>query len=114
MYLFQYALFEPGTRNTGTALAGKNVANPISMVNASIDMLDHLGLRHYAAILRIAIQKTITSDKIMTKDIGGSNSTTDVIDCIKKRIEQEAKIHDWSEPEKPKVRPAAEKRPYQV
>ena len=31
-----YAVFEPGTRNTGTAIAGKNLANPVAMLNASV------------------------------------------------------------------------------
>nr|CAH7712098.1 unnamed protein product [Callosobruchus chinensis] len=38
-----YAIFEPATRNTGKAIAGKNIANPIAMLNAGIDMLNHLG-----------------------------------------------------------------------
>jgi isocitrate dehydrogenase (NAD+) len=60
-------MFEPGTRNSGTALAGKNIANPVAMLHASTDMLEHLGLRHYATILRSAIQKTIVVDRVCTK-----------------------------------------------
>lgn len=65
-FFFQYAVFEPGTRNTGTAIAGKNVANPVAMLNASVDMLYHLGHKHHAEAIQIAIRKTISEDKIHT------------------------------------------------
>lgn len=59
-------MFEPGTRNTGTAIAGKNIANPIAMLNASVDMLRHLGCEHHAEAIDDSIQKTIAVDKIHT------------------------------------------------
>lgn len=62
----QYAVFEPGTRNTGTAIAGKNIANPIAMLNASVDMLDYLGLKSHAETIRVAIDKTLNEDLIHT------------------------------------------------
>jgi len=62
----QYAVFEPGTRNTGTSIAGKNIANPISMLNAAADLLDHVGYHVYADSLKNAINKTVNEDKIHT------------------------------------------------
>ena len=59
-------MFEPGTRNTGTALVGKNIANPISMLNASVDMLYHCGHVHHAQVIEEAIRKTICEDNILT------------------------------------------------
>lgn len=64
--MFQYAVFEPGTRNTGTAIAGKNIANPISMLNAAVDMLEHLGHKNHANIIQTAVDKTINEDHIHT------------------------------------------------
>lgn len=61
-----YAVFEPGTRNTGTAIAGKNLANPIAMLNASVDLLNHLNLKPYADSISDAIYKTIVDDQIRT------------------------------------------------
>lgn len=61
-----YAVFEPGTRNTGTAIAGKNLANPIAMINASVDMLEHLGHKQHAGMIQRALIKTISVDKIHT------------------------------------------------
>lgn len=62
----QYAIFEPGTRNTGTAIAGKNIANPIAMLNAATDMLEHLGHHYHANMIHKAIDRTINEDHIYT------------------------------------------------
>lgn len=49
---------------SGTAIAGKNVANPIAMINASVDMLEHLGHHYHADLIRRAVNKTINVDKV--------------------------------------------------
>ncbi|KAJ2943387.1 hypothetical protein O0L34_g12197 [Tuta absoluta] len=77
-----YAVFEPGTRNTGTAIAGKNVANPVAMINASVDMLEHLGHHFHANLIRRAVHRTINMDRILTTDIGGTATSTEVVDAI--------------------------------
>lgn len=77
-----YAVFEPGTRNTGTAIAGKNIANPVAMLNASVDMLEHLGHYKHAQRIRRAIEKTITTDKVHTPDLRGTAKSTDVVERI--------------------------------
>jgi len=81
-----YAVFEPGARSTGTAIAGKNLANPIAMLNASVDMLNHLGHKMYAKAIQEAINKTINEDRITTKDIGGSASSTEVVQNVLRRL----------------------------
>ncbi|XP_045481396.1 isocitrate dehydrogenase [NAD] subunit gamma, mitochondrial-like isoform X2 [Harmonia axyridis] len=77
-----YAIFEPGTRNTGTAIAGKNIANPIAMLSASVDMLEHLGHQLHADLIRGAMSKTISEDRIHTPDLGGTAKSTDVVQRI--------------------------------
>lgn len=74
-----FTVFEPGTRNSGTAIAKKNIANPIAMLNASVDMLYHLGHVKQAKVIEDAISKTITVDKILTPDVGGTASSSDVV-----------------------------------
>lgn len=86
-----YAIFEPGTRNTGTAIAGKNIANPVAMLNASVDLLNHLGHTLHAKLLEEAIYTTLVEDKIHTADLGGTAKSSDVIENIlnilsKKRV----------------------------
>nr|XP_023022997.1 isocitrate dehydrogenase [NAD] subunit gamma, mitochondrial-like [Leptinotarsa decemlineata] len=77
-----YAIFEPGTRNTGTAIAGKNIANPIAMLSASVDMLNHLGHLQHANMIKNAIVQTLCEDKIYTPDLGGTAKSTDVVQRI--------------------------------
>lgn len=61
-----YAIFEPGTRNTGSSIAGKNIANPFAMLHASVDMLNHLGHTQHAKAIDDAIYQTLVVDKIHT------------------------------------------------
>ncbi|XP_073819669.1 isocitrate dehydrogenase [NAD] subunit gamma, mitochondrial-like isoform X1 [Musca autumnalis] len=77
-----YAIFEPGTRNTGTEIAGKNIANPLPMINAGIDLLNHLGYTDHARIIHEASYKTVVEMGIRTPDVGGTNTSTDVINSI--------------------------------
>ncbi|KAK4872062.1 hypothetical protein RN001_016186 [Aquatica leii] len=89
-----YAIFEPGTRNTGTAIAGKNIANPIAMINASIDMLDHLGHKQHSRIISEAVRKTVCKDKLHTPDLGGTATSTEVVQRIIDHILQ-ADLRAW-------------------
>ena len=49
----QYALFEPGTRNVGSSLVGKNVANPIAMLTAGVSLLQHIQLDKHAEVSKL-------------------------------------------------------------
>ncbi|XP_065352393.1 isocitrate dehydrogenase [NAD] subunit gamma, mitochondrial isoform X1 [Cloeon dipterum] len=91
-----YAVFEPGTRNTGTAIAGKNIANPVSMLNAAVDMLEHLGHQNHANIILQAIDKTINEDHIHTPDLGGQATSIDVVQSVIKHIQDLTKDKNWS------------------
>lgn len=66
----------------GTAIAGKNIANPIAMINASVDMLEHLGHHFHAGLIRKAVEKTINVDRVLTPDVGGTASSTEVVKNI--------------------------------
>lgn len=66
VFSFQFAVFEPGTRNTGSSVAGRNIANPIAMLNAACDMLEHLGLHTHGSMIRNAINKTLSVNLIHT------------------------------------------------
>ncbi|XP_060878862.1 isocitrate dehydrogenase [NAD] subunit gamma, mitochondrial-like [Metopolophium dirhodum] len=81
-----YAVFEPGTRNTGSSIAGTNTANPIAMLNASADMLEHLGHKVHCDKIRTAICKTLNEDMIHTADINGTAKSSDVVQNIIKYV----------------------------
>ncbi|KAK8774329.1 hypothetical protein V5799_011138, partial [Amblyomma americanum] len=78
----EYAVFETATRNTGTPLVGKNLANPVATLYAAVDMLKHLGLMEHAYTIRDAIRTTINNRKVHTRDLGGTATTTDVMESI--------------------------------
>ena len=86
----RYAMFEPGTRNTGTKLAGTNSANPCAMINASADLLQHLHLNDHANMVRSALIRTINEDKIFTADLGGQATSIDVVQNVIQYIKKDA------------------------
>lgn len=87
----RYAVFEPGTRNTGTKLAGTNSANPLAMINASVDLLEHLELKKHAELVRSAVDKTINEDLVHTSDLGGAATSIEVVQNIIGHIKQSLK-----------------------
>ncbi|VDD91145.1 unnamed protein product [Enterobius vermicularis] len=78
-----YAVFETGTRNTGTLLAGKDLANPTAFIRASTDMLRYLALNNYADLISDALYKALTEKGIHTGDIGGTAKTSELIKAVK-------------------------------
>lgn len=86
-----YAVFETGTRNTGTLLAGKDVANPTAFIRASADMLRYLGLNQHANLISDSLYRTLVERQIHTPDIGGSAKTSEVVESVLDFIGQELK-----------------------
>ena len=65
-------------------IAGKNIANPVSLIGSTAMLLDWLGkknkneqLKKIAALIENAIDKTIINPETRTSDIGGKLSTTE-------------------------------------
>jgi len=85
----RYALFEPGTRNTGTKLVGENKANPIAMLSASRELLSHVGLDTHANMLAKALDVTVNTDRVHTNDLGGDATTRQVIDSVLLNIQKQ-------------------------
>ncbi|KAK5967686.1 Isocitrate dehydrogenase NAD subunit gamma 1 [Trichostrongylus colubriformis] len=77
----QYAVFETGTRNTGTSLAGKDLANPTAFIRASVDMLRYLGCHRHADLISDALWKTLVEQRVHTADIGGSHKASEVVNA---------------------------------
>ncbi|XP_064479546.1 isocitrate dehydrogenase [NAD] subunit gamma, mitochondrial-like [Ornithodoros turicata] len=87
----EYAVFETATRNTGTRLAGKNAANPVATLFASVDMLKHLGLRDHAFKIKTAVEGALAEKKLHTQDLGGMAKTTDVVQRIIQELEKDTR-----------------------
>ena len=86
----RYAIFEPATRNTGSSLVGTNRANPCAMLNASADMLAHLGLDYHSNLVREAVDRTVNVDKVHTEDLGGNATSMDVVQNVIDHIKRAA------------------------
>ncbi|GFU44086.1 isocitrate dehydrogenase subunit gamma, mitochondrial [Nephila pilipes] len=88
----EFAVFETGSRNTGKSIAGKNIANPVAMLNASADLLEYLGLNKHAKIIGDAIYQTVNVDKIHTPDLGGNATTSDVVQNVLKIVQDKTRL----------------------
>lgn len=78
------SLFEP-VHGSAPQFAGKNVANPIGAVLAAGLMLEHLGQQEAADAVERAVVAAIADDRV-TRDIGGSLSTTEAGAAIAERV----------------------------
>lgn len=76
------ALFSQGMPHSGMSIAGKNVANPTSMLLSSVMMLRYLGLPRFADQISSALNEVLTEGKVKTQDIGGTASTSDFTKAV--------------------------------
>ena len=67
-------------------IAGKGLANPISLMLAAALMLDHVGKPKLATRLRDAIRTTLLEDKVRTRDLVGTSSTAELTAALLKRL----------------------------
>ncbi|MEG3135943.1 isocitrate/isopropylmalate family dehydrogenase [Rouxiella sp. T17] len=79
------AIFE-AVHGTAPDIAGKNLANPISLLLAAAMMLDHVSLGDLATRLRTAIYETLNEDNVRTGDLKGSATTQEFTDAIIRRL----------------------------
>lgn len=81
------ALYEP-IHGSAPDIAGKNIADPISMIKSVAMMLEHSFDRaDLAKIINVSIDKSI-EQKIVTPDLGGNNTTTEVTENIIQNIKE--------------------------
>ena len=63
-------------------IAGKNLANPLATISAVALMLDHLGENDAARRVENAVARSLQERRVVTGDLGGSASTTQVGDEV--------------------------------
>ena len=78
-------LFEP-VHGSAPDIAGKNIANPCSMILSASMMLDYLGEWEISNDIKKAVEKVIADCKIRTPDLGGNACTMDVTKAIVKEL----------------------------
>jgi isocitrate dehydrogenase (NAD+) len=79
------AIFE-AVHGTAPDIAGKNVANPGALVLAACMMLEHIGDGEPAQRIRRALESTIRDGKTVTRDLGGTATTTEFTDAVIARL----------------------------
>ncbi len=78
------SMFEP-IHGSAPDIAGKNIANPYGQIWSAAIMLEHIGETEAANSIMEAIDKS-TSEGVLTVDLGGSASTSDVADAVIKNL----------------------------
>jgi tartrate dehydrogenase/decarboxylase/D-malate dehydrogenase len=71
------SMFEP-VHGSGPDIAGKAIANPIAQIWSGAMMLDHLGHEEAGRAVVAAIERVIEDGSVITPDLGGAASTSDV------------------------------------
>ncbi|KRB67877.1 isocitrate/isopropylmalate dehydrogenase family protein [Noviherbaspirillum sp. Root189] len=79
------AIFE-AVHGSAPDIAGKGVANPVSLMLAACLMLEHVGRPELAARLRSAISDALLQDQVRTRDLGGTASTKEFTAALIKRL----------------------------
>jgi len=74
------AVFEP-VHGSAPDIAGQGIANPVGAILSAAMLLDYLKLEHAARRVRRAVN-TVLSRGILTRDLGGSASTSEMTRAI--------------------------------
>jgi isocitrate dehydrogenase (NAD+) len=79
------AIFE-AVHGSAPDIAGKGIANPVSLFLAAGLMLEHVDRVDLAQRLRAAIDGAVVTDKVRTRDMGGTASTTEFATAVARRV----------------------------
>jgi isocitrate dehydrogenase (NAD+) len=79
------AIFE-AVHGSAPDIAGMNLANPTSVILASIQMLEYLDMADKAERIRAALKDVIESGDRTTRDLGGEHGTNEFTDAVLERL----------------------------
>jgi isocitrate dehydrogenase (NAD+) len=79
------AIFE-AVHGSAPDIAGQDIANPTSVILASIQMLEYLGMEDKAANILRAVKDVIASGDRTTRDLGGTAGTKEFTQAILDRL----------------------------
>ncbi len=82
----EYAIFE-AVHGSAPDIAGKNLANPTALIFSALLMLRHLGEHDAADRIWKSIVVTLAIGHHLTRDLGGTCSTTEFTDALVKEIQ---------------------------
>ena len=79
------SMFEP-VHGSAPDIAGRGIANPIAQIWTGAMMLEHLGHPDAGRAVVGAIERLVEEGKVLTRDLGGKASTTEVGKAIEALI----------------------------
>jgi len=71
------SMFEP-VHGSAPDIAGQGIANPVAQIWSGAMMLEHLGHQEAAQAIEDAIARVLAEGKVLTPDLGGTASTTEL------------------------------------
>ncbi|RKF18103.1 isocitrate dehydrogenase [Alginatibacterium sediminis] len=81
----QAAIFE-AVHGSAPDITGQDIANPTSVILASIQMLEYLGMNDKAEKIKNAVTEVIASGDRTTRDLGGTAGTKEFTQSILERL----------------------------
>jgi tartrate dehydrogenase/decarboxylase/D-malate dehydrogenase len=75
------SMFEP-VHGTAPDIAGRGIANPLATISAVAMLLDHLGEEQAARRVDAAVARSLAERRVLTPDLGGNATTSQVGDEI--------------------------------
>jgi isocitrate dehydrogenase (NAD+) len=83
----EYAVFEP-VHGSAPKHAGKNKVNPTATILSSILMLKYLGEEKSADLVNRSVSEVLKDGAVVTFDLGGDASTSEMADAIITRMDE--------------------------
>ena len=80
------AVFE-AVHGSAPDIAGRGVANPLALMRSAILMLRHVGMSEPAERMAAALRKVVVEEKVLTRDLGGTASTSEFTEAVVRRLE---------------------------
>lgn len=80
------AIFE-AVHGSAPDIAGKNIANPVALILSGANLLDYLGEPKAAKKVRNAVSFVIEKGINITKDLGGTSTTTEMTEVLIKKMQ---------------------------
>lgn len=75
------AMFE-AAHGAAPDIAGRGIANPISLILSAAMLLDHIGQSEAARRVRAAVDEALSDPRCLTADLGGTAKTSDLTDAL--------------------------------
>ena len=83
------AVFE-AVHGTAPDIAGQDLANPTALLLSALMMLDHIGERDAGVRIRRALYGVFQEGKVLTRDLGGSATTTEFTEAVCRSMDRAA------------------------